>query len=104
MHTEPSPGEGLFVTGDVTSRKRRQVTLKGGKTRWVVTLIVLADNELYKLDRWCDSPSPSDCPAVGQHVSLKIRQRIFTSAGQTRVSLEWGPAGSEDDFYTERHK
>jgi hypothetical protein len=98
--TAPASGEGLWLIGTLTSRTRRQVTLtKSNKTRWVVTLCVLADNQVYHLDRWCDSPSPADCPKVGQSVSLQLRQRIFTATnGQTRVSLEWGPRSTEDEF------
>jgi hypothetical protein len=92
-------GSGLFVIGQVRSRKRRLFTAKdGGKPRWAITMTVLTATQLYAVQRWADSPAPTDLPAIGEQVHLAVNPRAVMIGGQPVVRLETGDSGFEEAF------
>jgi len=93
------PDSGLILNGEVIGRKRRQIDLAGGKIRYVITLRIMAGDNVFSVDRWCDVKLPSDCPVTGSPVSMPVRIRTFTTkSGVSRTGLEWGPQSSEEEF------
>jgi hypothetical protein len=92
--------DGLYLSGQVIGRQRREFAGKGDKPpRYVIALTVLTADGVHKPERWSDIPAPQDVPRVGEHVSLRVRIALFTSkGGGTGYRLNWGPAETGTDF------
>lgn len=48
---------------------------------------VLATSGLYKPERWCDTPSPTDVPHVGDKVALPMTLQYCSTKGDIAVRL-----------------
>ncbi len=90
--------DGLYLAGSVKGRQRRAFDKKGGGQRYAITLSVLTASGLYKPERWCDSPSPTDIPRVGEHVCLPVGMQYYTTRTGTAVRLVWGDLSQGEQF------
>jgi hypothetical protein len=90
--------DGLYLAGRVNGRQRRMFDKKGGGQRYVIVLSVLTASGLFKPERWCDSPSPSDVPKVGEHVCLPVGLQYYASRTGTAVRLVWGNTSQGEEF------
>jgi hypothetical protein len=95
---KPGAPDGLYLVGQVNGRQRRAFDKKGGGQRYVITLSVLTASGLFKPERWCDSPSPTDTPRVGDHVCLPVCLQYFNTRAGTGVRLVWGDSSPGEDF------
>ena len=92
--------DGLYLSGQCIGRQRREFPGKDGKpTRFVIVVTVLTADGVHKPERWSDTAMPSDVPAVGDHVCLKVRIGLFTpKGGGTGYRLSWGPPDNGTEF------
>jgi hypothetical protein len=90
--------DGLYLAGTVNGRQRRAFAKKGGGERYAITLSVLTAQGLFKPERWCDSPSPTDTPRVGDHVCLPVSLQYYTTRTGTAVRLVWGEPTQGEQF------
>jgi hypothetical protein len=92
--------DGLYLSGQLVGRQRREFSGKAGApSRFVITLTVLTRDGVHKPERWCDTPTLSDIPTVGEHVCIPVRIALFTSrGGGTGYRLNWGPESSGQEF------
>jgi hypothetical protein len=89
---------GLFVKGQVMGRTRRNFAKEGKDPRYNITLSILTQDGLHKLERWTDLPSPSDVPAIGELVNIKVALTYYTGRSGTGVRLQWGEAHGSETF------
>ena len=90
--------DGLFIAGQITGRQRREFTKAGQATRFVIALTVLTKDGIFKPERWCDVAAPSNVPAVGEHVCLKLGLSVYQSRGGTNFRLTWGDEPGGQSF------
>ncbi len=92
--------DGLYLSGQVIGRQRREFVGKEGKaSRFVIVLSILTKDGVHKPERWSDVPAPSDVPLIGDHVTLNVRITLFSSkGGGTGYRLNWGPDNAGTDF------
>ncbi len=90
--------DGLYIAGTVSGRQRRTFDKKGGGVRYMIGLNVLTSGGLFKPERWCDTPAPTDVPRVGEHVCLPVTLQYYTSRAGTAVRLMWGNSSQGESF------
>lgn len=90
--------DGLYLSGQVIGRQRREFDGKGGKKRFVISLTLLTAQGTFKPERWTDTPLPSDVPTVGQHVCLRVGLTVYQGKGGTNFRLTWGEDNSGETF------
>jgi hypothetical protein len=90
--------DGLYLAGRVNGRQRRSFDKKGGGQRYAITLSVLTASGLFQAERWCDSPSPSDVPKVGERICLPVVMQHYTTRTGTAVRLVWGNSSQGEQF------
>ena len=89
---------GLYVKGQVMGRTRRNFAKEGKEPRYNITLSILTQDGLHKLERWTDLPSPTDVPAIGELVNIKVGLVHFNGRSGPGVRLQWGEAHGSETF------
>lgn len=90
--------DGLYLSGQVIGRQRREFDTKAGGKRFVISLTVLTQTGTFKPERWCDTPAPSGLPVVGDHVCLRVGLSVYQSKGGTNFRLTWGDQDGGTNF------
>jgi hypothetical protein len=96
--TNELAGTGLFVKGKVVGRQRRTFDLKSGGKRWMISISLLTALGMQRVERWADSPAPSDIPEVGTVVTLPVAVSYYTTRAGTAVRLTWGTEHTGEQF------
>lgn len=95
--TQLLEGTGLTITGVCHSRSRRQFE-SNGKKRFNIQLNFLTAHGMVPVERWSDTPLPSDTPAVGERVTLPITLQHYQGKNGKGVRLCWGAVQDEGSF------
>jgi len=93
MAAKTTSKQGLFLTGKCVGRRRREFKQKDGTIRYSITMQILAEKQLHRVERWTDIPLPADVPAIGDEITLEVVPRAFVANGRAEVRL--GIAGDE---------
>ena len=59
---------------------------------------MLAQQGVFLVERWSDTPMPADLPVVGQDVELPVQIGAYLQGGVPKVRLVWAHAQDENAF------
>ena len=69
-----------------------------GAKRYAITINVLTQDGMFRPERWCDVPNPTDLPLVGEHICLKVNLSVYQTKTGTNFRLTWGASTSGESF------